>query len=129
METCVGYERGQLPSRFLKSPLGRSLSIFGVDAQKLGLYLLANPYLDIQGTYALPLKAITQQTAIRTQRVKKLLRTLRHIGFCRYDFESEQVSVPLVQDIYATWLGRADEEGTLYQYPIPPTLERRQMHA
>lgn len=103
METIMSYRMGEIPRGFLKSALGRSLGVQGADAQKLGLYLLANPYLDSRGSYGLPLKAVTQHTGIRMQRVKKLLHTLRALGFCRYDFEKEWVSVPLVGDIYDRW--------------------------
>jgi len=103
MQTILSYTMKEIPSSFFKSALGRSLGVHGADAQKLGFYLLANPYLDSEGSYALPLKAVTQHTGIRTQRVKKLLHTLRAFGFCRYDFEKEWVSVPLVGDIYERW--------------------------
>ena len=88
----------EVSPRFLKSALGRSLGVQGADAQKLGLYLLANPYLELGGNYPLPLKAVTQHTAIRKQRIKKLLHILRQVGFCRYDFEKQSVFVPLVND-------------------------------
>lgn len=105
MQIQMSYTMGETPSRFIHSALGRSLGVHGADAQKLGLYLLANPYLDTRGAYALPLKAVARHTGIRTQRVKKLLQTLRALGFCCYDFEKEWVSVPLVGDVYGFGLG------------------------
>lgn len=100
MQDILSYAIREVPSRFLTSALGRSLGVHGADTQKLGLYLLANPYLDPQGDYALPLKAMTRHTGIRVQRLKKLLHTLRAVGFCRYDVEKEWVSVPLLENIY-----------------------------
>lgn len=115
MSELLSYEMREIPRSFFKSVLGLSLGVHGADAQKLGFYLLANPYLDSEGSYALPLKAMAQHTGIRTRRVKKLLQTLRAFGFCCYDFEKEWVSVPLVAVIYAQLFRRAVDDKLVTQ--------------
>lgn len=122
MQAILSYATCDVPSRFLTSALGRSLGVHGADAQKLGFYLLANPYLDPRGDYALPLKAMTRDTKIQPRRVKKLLCTLRAVGFCRYDLEKEWVSVPLLREIYGL-------ESILDGSSHPKLLQKEKNHA
>jgi hypothetical protein len=93
----------KVPRRFLRSPLGQRIGIFGSEAQLLAMYLLSSPFLDTSGHYHLPHAALQAHTQIELKTLQDLLEKLKHVGFCTYSWKKKrvQVHVPLVTAIYS----------------------------
>jgi hypothetical protein len=93
------YTQGQI-DYFFTTPGGRKLGIQGKEAQRLAYYLLRNPQLDISGDYALPLSRIMADTGLERDVLSDLFSHLKDVHFCSFDWESEHVSIPVIQAVF-----------------------------
>ena len=73
---------------------GKQLRKCGLESQIVAMYVLTCPHANMIGLYYLPIPYISYDTGIPLQGACKALASLKKIGFCFYDEETEFVWVP-----------------------------------
>lgn len=79
--------------RFWIGETGRQIRAVGCHAQVLSFYLMTSPHANMLGLYYMPLPFIVHETGIPLEGASKALQSLKNVGFCSYDQETEFVWV------------------------------------
>jgi hypothetical protein len=87
-------EYSKVSSRFWTGDTGKRIRALGPVAQVVAMYLMTAPGSNMIGLYYLPLPTLAHETGIPFEGASEALRSLRTIGFARYDEASEVVWVP-----------------------------------
>lgn len=72
---------------------GKKIRKTGRDAQVLAAYLLTSPHANMYGLYYLPVPFICHEVGFTEKGALKALQSLKEVGFCDYDQETEHVWV------------------------------------